>query len=420
MTTECAIVSEGRRRKYYSVTDSGRGLLADQRRQWETVPASLKTSRPGSRCTETAQANSGWRAWSHRSQSGSLRRERARRQRPRRRRARGSSSPPDRRAERGRPHGRRGVLVAVKRMGDVDALSREFARRAQRPAVDSFVLSGEDEPARSAGGWVEPLVSPSPRCRRSRSHASPRISPTRSRPGRPERQLVVLPSSPGYFAHRRQLDLQRCCADGGAVRARRARVNLYPWDAARRPRILRRDSLCRSRCGSRSPIRVWSRRSVARGRMDFVHFTGEWSYYVLIALGGGVLMGLTAAILEPTGGRRRHGRRVGAAVGSGGRRHRRCVARRVERASRGEHGAGAHDALHAAVRGHARSRRRRLRGDRARRRLRPRPRQRLRRPAGGRPRARPVRDVRAGPSGRRRAGWTASSSSPWSAPSCST
>ena len=37
-------------------------------------------------------------------------------------------------------------------------------------------------------------------------------------------------------------------------------------------------------------------------RMDFVRFTGEWCiYYVLIALGGGVLMALTAVILEPTG-----------------------------------------------------------------------------------------------------------------------
>ncbi len=37
-------------------------------------------------------------------------------------------------------------------------------------------------------------------------------------------------------------------------------------------------------------------------RMDYVRFTGEWFiYYVLIALGGGVLMGLTAGILEPTG-----------------------------------------------------------------------------------------------------------------------
>ena len=36
--------------------------------------------------------------------------------------------------------------------------------------------------------------------------------------------------------------------------------------------------------------------------MDFVRFTGEWFiYYVLIALGGGVLMGLTAGIFEPAG-----------------------------------------------------------------------------------------------------------------------
>lgn len=37
-------------------------------------------------------------------------------------------------------------------------------------------------------------------------------------------------------------------------------------------------------------------------RMDFVRFTGEWCiYYVLIALGGGVLLGLTALILDPVG-----------------------------------------------------------------------------------------------------------------------
>ena len=37
-------------------------------------------------------------------------------------------------------------------------------------------------------------------------------------------------------------------------------------------------------------------------RMDFVRFTGEWIiYYALIALGGGVLIALTALILEPIG-----------------------------------------------------------------------------------------------------------------------
>jgi hypothetical protein len=37
-------------------------------------------------------------------------------------------------------------------------------------------------------------------------------------------------------------------------------------------------------------------------RMDFVRFTGEWViYYALIALGGGVLLGLTLLIFEPIG-----------------------------------------------------------------------------------------------------------------------
>src|ERR1044072_9476393 len=36
--------------------------------------------------------------------------------------------------------------------------------------------------------------------------------------------------------------------------------------------------------------------------MDLVRFTGQrFMYYVLIALGGGVVMGLTAAVLEPAG-----------------------------------------------------------------------------------------------------------------------
>ena len=79
-------------------------------------------------------------------------------------------------------------------------------------------------------------------------------------------------------------------------------VNLYPWDADSDTEIL---------VALHLPVVLWfavaypymggTIRSHER-RMDFVRFTGEWFiYYVLIALGGGVLMALTAAILEPTG-----------------------------------------------------------------------------------------------------------------------
>src|SRR4029434_9758349 len=79
-------------------------------------------------------------------------------------------------------------------------------------------------------------------------------------------------------------------------------VNLYPWDA---------DSATEALVVLHLPVVLWfavaypymggTIRSHER-RMDFVRFTGEWSiYYVLIALGGGVLMGLTGGILDPTG-----------------------------------------------------------------------------------------------------------------------
>src|ERR671912_1476507 len=49
-------------------------------------------------------------------------------------------------------------LVAVKRMGDLDDLSREFAREHSGRLWKQLVLSRDDEPARAAGGWMEPLV----------------------------------------------------------------------------------------------------------------------------------------------------------------------------------------------------------------------------------------------------------------------
>jgi hypothetical protein len=79
-------------------------------------------------------------------------------------------------------------------------------------------------------------------------------------------------------------------------------VNLYPWDA---------DSATEPVVMLHLPVALWF--AVAypymggtlgshERRMDFVRFTGEWViYYALIALGGGVLLGLTALIFQPVG-----------------------------------------------------------------------------------------------------------------------
>jgi DNA-binding PadR family transcriptional regulator len=48
VTTEWRTSPEGRRRRYYLITDGGRGALADQQRQWRTVARALNDVWPGS------------------------------------------------------------------------------------------------------------------------------------------------------------------------------------------------------------------------------------------------------------------------------------------------------------------------------------------------------------------------------------
>ncbi len=54
VTTEWRTPPEGRRRKYYEITDDGRSALADQQRQWLTVTRALNDLWPGSGALLTA------------------------------------------------------------------------------------------------------------------------------------------------------------------------------------------------------------------------------------------------------------------------------------------------------------------------------------------------------------------------------
>jgi len=58
VTTEWRTPPEGRRRRYYMLTDDGRAALADQRRQWEAVTRALNDvwRGPGEPLTATGEA----------------------------------------------------------------------------------------------------------------------------------------------------------------------------------------------------------------------------------------------------------------------------------------------------------------------------------------------------------------------------
>jgi hypothetical protein len=194
-------------------------------------------------------------------------------------------------------------LVAVKRMGDLDSLSREFAREHSGRLWKQLVLRDDEEPARAAGGWLEPLAFA--------VAAAVVVQVARLAAGFPDEEpnwlarnasLFVLPFLAAYFARQRQLDARRWVLTAAPFVLAALVVNLYPWDA---------DSATEALVVLHLPVVLWfavaypymggTIRSHER-RMDFVRLTGEWFiYYVLIALGGGVLMGLTAGILDPTG-----------------------------------------------------------------------------------------------------------------------
>jgi hypothetical protein len=194
-------------------------------------------------------------------------------------------------------------LVAVKRMGDLDSLSREFAREHSGRLWKQLVLSVDDGPARTSSGWLETLVFA--------VAAAVVVQVARLAAHFPEEEptwlarnssLFVLPFVAGYFARRRELDTRRSVLTAVPFVLAALVVNLYPYRA---------DSATEVLVALHLPVVLWfavaypymggTVRSHER-RMDFVRFTGEWFiYYVLIALGGAVLMALTALILEPTG-----------------------------------------------------------------------------------------------------------------------
>ncbi|HEV2068927.1 MAG TPA: permease prefix domain 1-containing protein, partial [Acidimicrobiales bacterium] len=194
-------------------------------------------------------------------------------------------------------------LVAVKRMGGLDSLSREFAREHSGRLWKQLVLSGAGEQEQSDSRWPEVLAFA--------LAAALTVQVARLASGFPgdeslwllrNASLLVVPFVASYFARRRRLPLRQCLLTAAPFVVAAVVVNLYPYREGASTELL---------VAAHLPVALWFMvaypymggvvRSHER-RMDFVRFTGEcFIYYVLIALGGGVLMALTALILEPTG-----------------------------------------------------------------------------------------------------------------------
>lgn len=202
-------------------------------------------------------------------------------------------------------------LVAVKRMGDLDGLSREYAREHSGRLWKQLVLDGDrdrvgdEAQASDAGGWQQALVFAvaaglavqAARLIAESTQVMPGTTPAWFTRNLGLFGLIFLAA---YFAHRRRLAPKAWLLTALPFVLLALVANLYPYRDGSQSELLVTLHL---------PVALWFAvaapymsgmlRSHER-RMDFVRFTGEWViYYVLIALGGGVLSALTVAILEP-------------------------------------------------------------------------------------------------------------------------
>ncbi|MFI2704830.1 permease prefix domain 1-containing protein [Cellulosimicrobium composti] len=190
-------------------------------------------------------------------------------------------------------------LVAVKRMGTLDDLSREFAQEHSERLWKQLVLVGE-QPGRTRS-WRELAVvlglaaGAGVATKIATSVLDEDVVALNA-------ALLVLPFLTAYLAWKRQVTARVVGALVVPFVALGLVLNLYPFETTGSTLVL---------AVLAAPAVVWAVvgvayvggrwRSDAR-RMDFVRFTGELAvYYTLIAIGGGVLLGLTTVTFSLAG-----------------------------------------------------------------------------------------------------------------------
>lgn len=199
-------------------------------------------------------------------------------------------------------------LVAVKRLGALDALSREFAREHSERLWKQLVVVSPDAEEPRAGARKDAIVAFCFAAAAALAVKVPSLFGIAMDKNENEvfyvrnASLFVLPFLAGYFVWKRELQKATVLWLVGAFILAAVFANIYPFVKDANTLILAVIHL---------PIALWIVVGVAyaggrwretEGRMDFIRFSGEFLiYFVLIAIGGGVLTGFMAAIFQAIG-----------------------------------------------------------------------------------------------------------------------
>lgn len=199
-------------------------------------------------------------------------------------------------------------LVAVKRMGALDAISNEFAREHSERLWKQLVIGSTGTAQPEDGVRTEPIVVFALAMVAALAVKVPELFGLEWGAEGDMRfylrnlSLFVFPLLTGYFAWKRRLS-QRIWAWLVLVFVFAVVfANVYPFKT---------DSDAEALTALHLPIALWLPVGIAyaggrwgrsNGRMDFVRFSGElFIYYTLIALGGGVLVAFTMGMFRAIG-----------------------------------------------------------------------------------------------------------------------
>ena len=207
-------------------------------------------------------------------------------------------------------------LIAVKRLGSMDDLSREYAAEHSGRLWKQLVLhdSSNTEGTDASNG-------PMPFTQRANGlaialllgfGAGIAVKATELLTDEPELvfrniAVLVLPFLAAWFAWRRRPPVRTLLGVAGAFVLVGLALNLYPFDGgSSNVEVATQNSATAVLATIGSIVALWLVTGIVdaggvwrsdRARMDFVRFSGEWLvYFVLIAIVGGALSGLTVAV----------------------------------------------------------------------------------------------------------------------------
>jgi len=197
-------------------------------------------------------------------------------------------------------------IIAVRRLGEIDRITAEYAREHGDRLWKQLAIPAADRGDRR-GSLARMIVFAAVAAVLIQVARLAAVATADGMPGAPTASwfprdlgLFVLPVLIAYFAFRRAMSTRRCLALAGAVAGLAIAANVLPFVAGGSTELLVAIHL---------PVALWFVVGAAYlggdigpsdRRMDFIRFSGEWGIYVaLIAMGGGVLLGLTVAVLAP-------------------------------------------------------------------------------------------------------------------------